>query len=89
MKIQNRNVKIYDAGDKINDRYTIVMDGSVYGMSANPFAWGAVDLYLGEHGFAHGDGYVWNRSWGKKVKEISELPENLIKAINYRINAEN
>ena len=43
-----KNAKIYDNGGETADRYTVVVGGSVYGMSDEPFHPQGVNLYSGE-----------------------------------------
>ena len=37
MEIQGKNIQIFDNGGVSNDRYTIVIDGSVFAMNKVPF----------------------------------------------------
>ena len=32
-------------------------------------------------------GYIWNEKWGKEILDISELPEETVKAIIQRFEA--
>jgi hypothetical protein len=79
MIIQGRDVKVYDNCGLSNDRYTIIIDGSVYSMNHVPNhpAYG-FNQYSGE-------GYVWNEKWGEEVHDIKELPEETVKAIIQRM----
>jgi len=82
MKIKGREVKVYDNGGETNDRYTIVIDGSVFAMNQVPFhpTYG-FSQYCGEME----QGYKGNEeSWGREVLDVSELPEATIKAIIQR-----
>ena len=81
MKINNKDVKVYDNGGITNDRYTVVIDKSVYAMNKIPFdsAFG-FSQYCGEVA----DGYLYNKSWGKEIHDISELNEDTIQAIIQR-----
>jgi hypothetical protein len=78
MIIQGKDVKVYDNGGQTNDRFTIVINGSVYGMNAIPFHLGyGFNQYCG----MVSEGYVWNEKCGKEVHDIKELPDEVVKAI--------
>ena len=75
MIIQGKEVKVYDNGGITNDRYTVVIDGSVFAMNESPFhpAYG-FSQYCGEN-------FEWNESWGEEIHDIAELPEETVRAI--------
>ncbi|MCX6152772.1 MAG: hypothetical protein NT007_01295 [Candidatus Kapabacteria bacterium] len=81
MKIKDKEVQVYDNGGTSADRYTIVIDGSVYAMNSSPFhpAYG-ISQYCGEEM----EGYIPNEHWGVEVHDINELNEDTIKAIIQR-----
>ena len=81
MIIQGKEVRVYDNGGVSNDRYTVVIDGSVFAMNAVPFhpAFG-FSQYCGEVS----QGLVPNENWGKEVQDISELPEDTVRVIIQR-----
>ena len=81
MMIQGKEVKVYDNGGKTNDSYTVIIDGSVFGINSNPFhpAYG-FSQYCGELE----QGYEWNENWGVELHDILELPEDTVKAIIQR-----
>jgi hypothetical protein len=81
MIIQDKEVRVFDNGGITNDRYTVIIDGSVFAMNKVPFhpAYG-FSQYCGEIS----DGYQWNENWGQEVHDISELPEDTVKAIIQR-----
>ena len=81
MKIQGKEIKVYDNSGISNDRYTVVIDGSVYAINTIPFhpTFG-FSQYCGEVS----QGYQWNEKWGQEVHDIAELPEDTIKAIIQR-----
>ncbi|TAL66709.1 MAG: hypothetical protein EPN82_17120 [Bacteroidetes bacterium] len=82
MEIQGKEVKVYDNGGKTNDRYTIVVDNSVYSMNKVPNHPNyGFNQYCGELE----QGYEWNEKWGEEVHDISELPEETLKAIIQRM----
>lgn len=85
-----KKVRIYDFGDKAIDRYTIVyVDGKdkdskgnvyypVYACSEHPSHPQGVGLYVGDY-------YPWkwrSYNFGKRVKDLSSLPEDVIRYIN-------
>lgn len=43
-------MKIYDNGGSSFDRYTVVIEGEIYTMSANPLSPGGVNMYCGPAG---------------------------------------
>jgi hypothetical protein len=81
MIIQGTNVQVFDNGGVTNDRYTIVIDGSVFAMNEVPFhpTYG-FSQYCGEVS----QGYIWNEKWGREINDISEIPEETVKAIILR-----
>jgi len=81
MIIQGREVQVFDNGGATNDKYTIVIDGSVFAINTVPFhpTYG-FSQYCGEVS----QGYVWNEKWGTELHDISELPEETVKAIIVR-----
>jgi hypothetical protein len=85
MLIQGKEVKVYDNGGVSNDRYTVVIDNSVYALNAIPFhpSFG-FSQYCGEVS----GGYVWNEKWGHELHDISELPEEVVQAIVSRFEEE-
>jgi hypothetical protein len=81
MIIQGREVKIYDNGGLSIDRYTVVIDGSVYSMNIIPNHPGyGFNQYSGEVS----EGFEYNESWGVEVHDINKLPEETVKAIIQR-----
>ena len=78
MIIQDKEVKVYDNGGASIDRYTVIIDCSVFAMNSVPFhpTYG-FSQYCGEVE----EGYQWNESWGEEIHDITELPEDIIKAI--------
>jgi hypothetical protein len=78
MIIQGKEVRVFDNGGITNDRYTVIIDGSVFAMNKVPFhpAYG-FSQYCGEVT----EGYQWNEKWGREVHDISELTEDTVQAI--------
>ena len=78
MIIQGKEVRVYDNGGISNDRYTVVIDGSVFGINTVPFhpTYG-FSQYCGEVS----QGFTWNQNWGKEIHDISKLPEETVRAI--------
>jgi hypothetical protein len=78
MIIQGKEIKVYDNGGKTNDRYTVIIDGSVFGINTVPFhpAMG-FSQYCGEDS----EKLKWNENWGDEIQDIAELPEETVKAI--------
>lgn len=84
-----KRVRVYDFGDKSLDRYTIVnVSGKdkdskgvtyypIYACSEHPSHPLGVGLYVGDY-------YPWkyrSYNFGKRIKDISSLPEDVIKYI--------
>lgn len=69
----------YDDGGKTADRYTIFLDGSVYGMSGRPFHPQGFNQYCGEAYELAPPGL----HLGKKVR-IKNLPDDVKAAICIR-----
>lgn len=82
-------VRVYDFGDEVADRYTIVYvnknikDGygvvyyPVFACSENPFHPQGIGIYVGDY-------YPYRRhsyDFGKRVKDLASLPEEVIKYI--------
>ena len=86
MIIQGKEVQVFDNGGATNDRYTVVIDGSVFAINTVPFhpTYG-FSQYCGEAG----QGYTWNEKWGVEITNISELPEETVKAIICRFENQN
>ncbi len=84
MEIQGKKIQVFDNGGISNDRYTVVIDGSVFAINQVPFhpTYG-FSQYCGEVE----QGYIWNEKWGKEILDISELPEETVKAIIQRFEA--
>jgi len=78
MIIQGKEVRVYDNGGATNDRYTIVIDGSVFAMNTVPFhpTYG-FSQYCGDIS----ENFKWNANWGKEIHDISKLPEATVLAI--------
>ncbi len=85
MIIQGKNVKVYDNGGASNDRYTVIIDNSVYAMNETPFhpTYG-FSQYCGELGSE----YTWNENWGQEIHDVSELSDETVKAIIARFEDE-
>ena len=81
MNIQNKEVQVFDNGGLSNDRYTVIIDGSVFAINTVPFhpTYG-FSQYCGEVE----QGYIWNENWGKEIFDISELPDATVEAIILR-----
>lgn len=77
MNIRGKEVQVFDNGGLSNDRYTVIIEGSVFAMNTEPFhpSYG-FSQYIGEM-----EKYSINESWGKEIHDISELPEETVKAI--------
>lgn len=80
-------VRVYDIGDGQVDRYTIICvsgkDGNglvyypMFACSENPFHPQGVGMYVGDY-------YPYRRhsyNFGKRVKDLASLPEEVIKYI--------
>jgi len=78
MIIQGREIQVFDNGGATNDRFTVIIDGSVFAINTIPFhpTYG-FSQYCGETE----QGYEWNDKWGVEITNISELPTETIKAI--------
>lgn len=71
-------IEVYDNGGETFDRYTVIIDGDVYGMSANPNSPQGFNQYSGKlHELPMA------RSNGERVT-IESLPEAVQKAIEDR-----
>lgn len=81
MIIQGKKIKVFDNGGITVDRYTVVINGSVFAMSTEPFhpAYG-FSQYCGEVE----RGYEPNENWGEEIHDASELPEKVVQAIIQR-----
>jgi len=81
---QLTHVIVYDNGGKTADRYTIITpDGSVYGMSSDPFSPQGFSQYVGEKSeFPKGLSHT-----GKKV-DATKLPDKVQQAILERMKEE-
>ena len=81
MIIQGREVQVFDNGGATNDRYTIIIDGSVFAMNTVPFhpTYG-FSQYCGDIS----ETFKWNVNWGKEIIDISKLPEATVLAIIQR-----
>lgn len=75
-------LKVWDDGGKTIDRYTVRIDNSYYGMSANPYHPQGFCQYVGERG----EGVKEGRHLGRLLKtgEYHTLPEDVRKAIMER-----
>jgi hypothetical protein len=71
-------VKVYDNGGTTMDRYTVVIDGSVYTMSENAHAPNGVNMYAGEESEGYGP------QEGDAEVPVDQLPEDLQRAITDR-----
>jgi len=78
MIIQGKEVQVFDNGGVSNDRYTVVIDGSVFAMNTLPFhpTYG-FSQYCGEVS----QGYQWNEKWGVEIHDKAELPIETVNAI--------
>lgn len=74
-----RPVEIYDNGGESVDRYTVIMDGSVYGMSENPLNPCGFNQYCGER-----SNYPEDMSHCGKPINYAQLPEPVRIAIAER-----
>lgn len=77
-------VRVYDFGDEVADRYTIVYGyGVVYypvfSCSEDPFHPLGVGMYAGDY-YPHRS-HMYN--FGKRVKDIDSLPKKVIEFIKY------
>lgn len=76
------NIEIYDNGGATFDRYTVIIDGDVYGMSANPNS---------PQGFNQFSGTLAElplaRANGERIT-LESLPEEVQKAIEERARPE-
>lgn len=87
----NNKVRVYDFGDEVADRYTIVYvnknikDGygvvyyPVFSCSEDPFHPLGVGMYAGDY-YPHRS-HMYN--FGKRVKDIDSLPKKVIEFIKY------
>ena len=74
------DVEVFDNGGRTFDRYTVVLNGSVYAMSHNPGSHQGFNQYCCEAGeCSFGD----NESIGSPVM-LSEVPAEVFRAIYYR-----
>ena len=75
MLINGKEVKVFDNGGKTNDRYTVVIEGSIFAMNEIP--------YHPAYGFSQycGENYEWNENWGIEITNIDELPKDTVRAI--------
>lgn len=83
-KIKNFQIRVWDAGNKVNDRYTIGIKESrnlihYFGMNNNPSS--GFSQYLG----SNLDDYSPNKKWGKEI-DFHQLPFDTQQAVIQRIN---
>ncbi len=72
----NKGVRVFDNGGETVDRYTVVIDQDVYGMSSNPFG------EFNQYNFTMSEGMQLDMDkLEDKEVAIIDLPENVIKAI--------
>ena len=71
-----KGIKVYDIGDKVLDRYTVVIDGMVYGMSEYG---GGFNQFCGEL-----SSYGTVKNFGKLIA-IEDLSKEVRQAIFDRI----
>lgn len=76
MIINGREVRVFDNGGKTLDRYTVIIDGSIFAMSGNPEHPQGVNQYVGEK--------PCNLSGDRELR-WDEVPEPVRKAILNRI----
>lgn len=84
-----KKVRVYDFGEKVADRYTIICVSDrdkdsrgvlfypVFVCSNNPSHPQGIGMYVGDY-------YPWKRkiyNFGKRVKDLASLPEEVIKYI--------
>ena len=77
------DIVVYDNGGKSCDRYTVICDENVFGMSKNPTSPQGVNLYIGERNEFPND----LSHLGKQV-DINSLPDEVQKAIQDRCKDE-
>ncbi len=75
-------IEIYDNGGKTIDRYTVVIERQVYGMSHNPKSLHGFNQY--SHTLRKGQAYKKGTSAGKKIA-FENLPDEVQMAISERI----
>ena len=75
-------IKVYDNGGRTFDRYTVIIGKSIYAMSHNPLYPQGFDQYVGEIDDMPYD--FPGIEEGKEIKDIKELPEEVLKAIKIR-----
>jgi len=73
-------IKVFENKGKYADKYTVMIEGSIYAMSEHPSSPQGVNMYCGEIS----NGYKAN---GKEV-EIKDIPEEVKQAILERISRE-
>lgn len=73
-------IKVYDNGGKTLDRYLIILDNNVYGMSENPSSPQGFNQFCGTLDVIK---IEYNESVGKLVK-LDSLPDEVKKAIKER-----
>lgn len=76
-------IEIYDNGGETFDRYTVIIDGDVYGMSANPNSPQGFNQYSGTLAEL-----PMARSNGERIT-MESLPEEVQKAIEARSKSTN
>ena len=72
-------IEIYDNGGKTADRYTVVIDGSVYTMSENAMQPNGVNMYAGE--VSEGS---WLFNGAEEIISFDQLPDEVKRAIEMR-----
>ena len=79
-----KHAVVYDNGGETVDRYSIIIEGSVYGMSSDPFSPLGFNQYCGEtHELAPPGKHL-----GKKIS-VKLLPDNIKAAICERAKNRN
>lgn len=71
-------IKIYDNQGHTFDRYTIIIDGSVIGMSSDPFSPLGFNQYCGDFDYTPDE--------QDKEVNLFDLPQDVQKAIQDRLN---
>ena len=81
-----KELQIFDNGNKTADRYTVIIDGSVYGMSDDPLSPQGVNMYCCEENELNFD----SEFLGKDITDrYLHLPHKVFVAIHRRVKVNN
>lgn len=80
------HIRIYDNGGETCDRYTLIIDGDIYGLSDNAMSPQGFNQYCGTIGeCGHTDHY--NDDPGETLRDVSELPGEVQRAVELRVDS--